>query len=111
MTAPEVLITGRIATLAGDAGFGWAEAIAIRAGRVVAAGQRHDLEPLAGAATRRIALAPDEVALPGLTDSHLHLAETALAARRIDLADAPTLDDGLAPVSYTHLTLPTKRIV
>lgn len=99
MTAPEVLITGRIATLAGDAGFGWAEAIAIRAGRVVAAGQRHDLEPLAGAATRRIALAPDEVALPGLTDSHLHLAETALAARRIDLADAPTLDDGLARIA------------
>ena len=33
-------------------------------------------------------LADGEVAMPGMTDSHLHLAETALAATRVDLHDA-----------------------
>ena len=39
-------------------------------------------------------LEPDEVAIPGLTDAHLHLARRAIAARQVDLTDAPTLDDG-----------------
>jgi predicted amidohydrolase YtcJ len=95
VTSADVVVLGRVATLDGDDGFGWVEAVAIGAGRVVAAGSRADVEGLAGPRTRRIELAPDEVALPGLTDSHLHLAETALAARRIDLAGSPTLDAGL----------------
>ncbi len=64
MPAADLLITGRIATLAGETGFGWAESIAVRDGRVVGAGTRHKLEALAGPATRTLALPPDEVALP-----------------------------------------------
>jgi predicted amidohydrolase YtcJ len=98
----DLVVVGRIATLAGDAGFGWVEAIAVAGGRVVAAGRRADMEAAAVRGARRIELAPDEVALPGLTDSHLHLAETALAARRIDLADEPTLEGALARVAQAH---------
>ena len=70
----DTLITGRIATLAGDRGFGWVEAIGIRDGRVAFAGSEVALETRADPFTERIALDPDQVALPGLTDAHLHLA-------------------------------------
>ena len=78
----DTLITGRIATLAGDDGFGWVEAIGIRDGRVAFAGSEVDLETRADPFTERIALEPDEVAIPGLTDAHLHLAQ----ARAVDRA-------------------------
>lgn len=87
----DLLITGRIATLAGDAGPGWVEAVAVAAGRVIAAGAAADVTALAGPATRRLALAPDEVAIPGLTDAHLHLAEAALARQRVNLDDARSI--------------------
>ena len=73
----DVLVTGRIATLAGRAGFGWVEAIGIRAGRIAFAGSEIELETRADPFTMRIALEPDEVAIPGLTDAHLHLAQAA----------------------------------
>jgi predicted amidohydrolase YtcJ len=87
-----LLVTGRIATLAGTAGPGWVEAIAVRAGRVVAAGSLADAEAAAGPRARRLGLAPDEVVLPGLTDAHLHLAEAALASRRVHLGDARSIE-------------------
>jgi len=98
VTGPTI-VAGRIATLAGSDGPGWVEAIGISDGRVVAAGGLADVRAAmpARAVVRR--LGPDEVAIPALTDSHLHLAETALAARRVDLADAPTLEAGLEVVA------------
>ena len=83
--AAQLLVEGRIATLRGTAGFGWVEALAIGHGRVLAAGSAADLEPLVGQRTRRLVLAPDEVALPGIVDAHLHLADAALSARAVDL--------------------------
>jgi predicted amidohydrolase YtcJ len=91
----DTLITGRIATLAGEHGFGWVEAIGIRDGRVAFAGSEVDIESRADPFTRRIALEPDQVAIPGLTDAHLHLAQAAMATRQVDLSAAATLDDGL----------------
>jgi len=91
-SAPELIVAGRIATLAGDRGPGWAEAIAIASGRVVAAGSRAEVEAVAGPQTRRIRLAPDEVALPGLTDAHLHLATAAMARSAVDLAGVPSIE-------------------
>jgi predicted amidohydrolase YtcJ len=75
----------QIATLAGAAGPGWVEAIGIAEGRVVAAGSRAEVDAAAPPTVRRITLAPDEVAIPGLTDAHLHLADAALARRQLDL--------------------------
>lgn len=89
----DLLVIGRIATLAGDQGPGWVEALAIRAGRVVAAGRETEVALLAGSATRRVPLAPDEVAVPGLTDAHLHLAEAALARTRVQLEGAGGIEE------------------
>ncbi|HEY7523352.1 MAG TPA: amidohydrolase [Candidatus Limnocylindrales bacterium] len=99
--AADLLITGRIATLAGDraSGPGWVASIAIRDGRVIAAGTVGDLEGLAGPETRRVVLEPGELAVPGLIDAHLHLAEAGLAAARVDLSGATTIDDGLRIVA------------
>ena len=101
----ETLITGRIATLAGEGGFGWVEAIGIRDGRVAFAGTEVYLQTRADPFTERIALDPDEVAIPGLTDAHLHLVGAALATRQLDLTDTPTLADGLARIRDAHVAL------
>ena len=102
----DMLITGRIATLAGDEGFGWVEAIGIRDGRIAFAGSEVDLETRADPFTERIRLEPDQVAVPGLTDAHLHLAQAAMASRHVDLDDAATLDEGLALLRAAHDRLP-----
>jgi predicted amidohydrolase YtcJ len=101
----DLLITGRIATLAGRAGFGWVEAIGIRNGRIAFAGTEVELETRADPFTRRLALAPDEVAIPGLTDAHLHLAQAARALHQVDLTGAATLEAGLALVADRHAAL------
>ena len=101
----DTLITGRIATLAGESGFGWVEAIGIRDGRIAFAGSAVDLETRADPHTQRITLEPDEVAVPGLTDSHLHLAQAAAATRQVDLSDAATLAEGLVRIHAAHVSL------
>jgi predicted amidohydrolase YtcJ len=98
----DALVTGRIATLAGDAGFGWVEAIGIRDGRIAFAGTEVQLETRADPFTERIALEPDEVAIPGLTDAHLHLAQSAVVDRQVDLSDALSLVDGLERIRAGH---------
>jgi predicted amidohydrolase YtcJ len=102
----ETLITGRIATLSGDQGFGWVEAIGIRGGRIAFAGSEVFLETRADPFTQRIHLEPGQVAIPGLTDAHLHLAQAAIARRQVDLTDALTLEDGLARLRAAHEALP-----
>jgi predicted amidohydrolase YtcJ len=106
VTLPDLLVTGRIATLGGTSGPGWVEAIAITGGRVVAAGARTELEGLASRATRRLHLAPDEVAVPGLTDAHLHLVEAALARRHADLEGVATVDDLIERVRAAAIAAP-----
>jgi len=96
------LIIGRIATLAGETGFGWVEAIGIRDGRVAFAGSAVDLETRADPHTERISLEPDEVAVPGLTDAHLHLARSAASASQLDLTGAATIHEGLRWIRRAH---------
>lgn len=102
----DTLITGRIATLSGQSGFGWVEAVGIRDGRVAFAGSEIDLETRADPFTQRIRLEPDQVAIPGLTDAHLHLVQAALATRQVDLTDAATLHEGLDRLRAAHEALP-----
>jgi predicted amidohydrolase YtcJ len=104
--APDLVVTGRIATLAGERGFGWVEGLAVADGRVVAAGTADEVGELAGAGTRRLRLEPGEVAIPGLTDSHLHLAETALNDERVDVSGDPTIEAGLERIAAAHVRLP-----
>ncbi len=96
------LITGRIATLAGETGFGWVEAIGIRDGRIAFAGTEVDLETRADPFTERIALGPDQVAIPGMTDAHLHLAAAAEARSQVDLSDTRSLEEGLIRIGTAH---------
>lgn len=98
----ETLITGRIATLAGETGFGWVEAIGIRDGRIAFAGTEIELETRADPFTERIVLEPDEVAVPGLTDAHIHLAQCAIERDLVDLTDAMTIPEGLARIGAAH---------
>jgi predicted amidohydrolase YtcJ len=100
----DALVTGRIATLAdkGPDGFGWVEAIGIRDGRVAFAGSEVDLETRADPHTERITLEPDQVAIPGLTDAHLHLAIAGIAAQNIDLHGSNSVEEGMALVRSAH---------
>jgi predicted amidohydrolase YtcJ len=102
----DLLIVGRIATLDGPDGLGWVEAMAVRGGRVVAAGTRDQVEATARNSTRRLVLPPDSVALPGLTDAHVHLLEGSLGAEQANLSGTTSLDDALAIVARLHATLP-----
>ena len=102
----DLLVTGRIVTFAGAAGFGWVEALGIAGGRVAVAGTIADVRGAATAVRRRLDLPPDEAAIPGLTDAHIHLADLALAADEIDLGDAATLEMGLARIAEVHAATP-----
>jgi predicted amidohydrolase YtcJ len=102
----EMLITGRIATLEGSSGFGWVEAIGIRNGRIAFAGSEVYLETRADPFTQRIHLDPDQVAIPGLTDAHLHLVQVAISKRQVDLTDAATMAHGLQRLGAAHGALP-----
>jgi predicted amidohydrolase YtcJ len=102
----DALITGRVATLAGESGFGWVEAVGIKAGRVAFAGSAIELETRADPFTVRFELDPDEVAIPGLSDAHLHLADGGIATEQVDLTTSRTLDDGLAVVAEAHRRQP-----
>jgi len=88
----ELVIEGRIATLAGDEGFGWAEALAIGEGRVLAAGRRSEVEALAGAATRWWRLGAELMVMPGITDAHLHLLTMVVADGQVDLSATADLE-------------------
>jgi predicted amidohydrolase YtcJ len=102
----DLLVTGgRIATLAGDRGYGWVEAVGIKDGRIAFAGSAVELETRADPLTRRIELDPDEVAIPGLTDAHLHLAEGGIASDHVELAASPTIEDGLERIAEAHARL------
>ena len=105
----DTLVTGRIATLAGPTGFGWVEAIGVRDGRIAFAGSEVDLETRADPHTRRITLDPDVVAIPGLTDAHLHLVQAAAARRQVDLSGAMTLEAGMAAVAAADERLAPER--
>ena len=98
----DALVTGRIATFAGESGFGWVEAVGIKNGRVAFAGSAIELETRADPFTVRHELDPDEVAIPGLTDAHLHLADGGIALEQVDLEESRSLDDGLALVAEAH---------
>jgi predicted amidohydrolase YtcJ len=108
-TQADLIVRGRIATLAGpsSAGFAWAEAIAVLDGRVVATGTAADIDSHLGPGTRRIDLEPDDVAIPGLIDAHLHLVEVGLSAERADVSTAPTAEGGLAIIAAAHEGLPS----
>ena len=97
------IIIGRIATLHGRTGLGWVEALAIGAGRILAAGRTTEIEALAGPATRIWRLPPEVAVMPSFTDAHLHLTAAALA---VDQPDLTGLDrsGAMAAIAEAHQT-------
>jgi predicted amidohydrolase YtcJ len=67
-----VLQNGGIYTV--DAQRSWAEAVAVRAGEIIAVGTNADVEDLIGPATRIVDLT-GQIALPGFHDAHVHALE------------------------------------
>ncbi len=63
---------------------GFAEALAVRDGRVLAAGPAAEIEVLAGRGTRRLNLR-GRLAIPAFHDAHMHLMSLGRAARTVDL--------------------------
>ncbi|HLB45034.1 MAG TPA: hypothetical protein VJK49_06560, partial [Candidatus Limnocylindrales bacterium] len=97
----DLLISGRVATLAGDSGFGWQPGLAVAGGRVVAVGRPDELEALCGPRTARWRLTDDQLVVPGITDAHLHLMTLVLSAAQIDLTGLD-LPAALAAVRLRH---------
>lgn len=70
-----------------------AQAIGIRAGRIVAVGDNDEVRgAMTGAGAPEVDLA-GQTAVPGLIDSHLHLLEFGLSLDRLQLFDVRSLDE------------------
>jgi N-acyl-D-amino-acid deacylase len=85
-----ILKLGRIWT--GSTERPWAEAVASRAGEIVALGSAQDVEPFRGPATRLVDR-PDAFAMPGLIDAHGHLSDLAEGLEEVDLRGVSSLDE------------------
>ena len=74
-----------------------AEAIAVKADRIVFVGSNADAQKLVGQATRVVDLKGSTV-LPGFTDSHQHLSGVGLREMTLNLEGTTSLEDFLAKV-------------
>lgn len=68
----------------------WAEAIAIRADKIVAVGDKAKIEAYRASATKVID-AGGRLVLPGFTDCHIHFIDGSLGLTRVDLNGAATV--------------------
>src|SRR5258708_36109824 len=68
----------------------WAEAIAVRGDKIIAVGDRKQVEALRGPATKVID-AGQRLVLPGFTDCHIHFLDGSLDLQRVQLDDAKTI--------------------
>jgi predicted amidohydrolase YtcJ len=83
----DLLFTGGPVYTADPAGPHWAEAVAVRDGRLLAVGSAAELADLRGPQTEVVDLA-GRMLLPGFTESHVHFIELALRAVQVDATDA-----------------------
>jgi len=102
MRRADLIIEGRIATLAGSSDFGWQPAMAVSEGRVLATGTAAEVEVLAGPDTARWRLPDDQLVMPGITDAHLHLMLLILAESQADLTAAHDIPGTLAVLAEAH---------
>jgi len=94
MHADLLLLNGRILTLSRRP----ARALALLRDRIIGVGEDCELEPLRGPRTRVIDL-QGRLALPGFTDSHVHLGALAKRLSQIRLESAATLAQALRLVA------------
>lgn len=94
---PADLVIRRGAVYTVDAARSWAEAVAIRAGRIVYVGSDAGAAPWIGPQTRSVDL-QGKMLLPGFHDSHVHLVGGGIELDECDLNGLVTLDQVLAKV-------------
>jgi predicted amidohydrolase YtcJ len=78
-TAETVLVHARIYTV--NAKQPWADALAIKDGKILAVGTNKQIEALRGSSTRRLD-AKGDLVLPGFTDCHIHCMDGSLGLDR-----------------------------
>jgi predicted amidohydrolase YtcJ len=83
-----ILLHGRIYTV--DIKHPWAEALAVRNGKILAVGSDREIGKLRGASTKVID-AKGRLVLPGFTDCHVHFMEGSLLLQQIYLNGAKTI--------------------
>jgi len=88
-----------------DAAMNRATAVAIRANRIVAVGERKDIEPFLGKSTRIIDAAGMTVT-PGFTDSHLHFIGLGQSLQMLDFSQADSWEKIESQVVEASLRLP-----
>jgi predicted amidohydrolase YtcJ len=88
-TAADLLLTGGKVWTA-DASRPWAEAVAVREGRIVFVGRDAEAMRLRGPKTNVVALR-GRLVTPGFEDAHLHLMSGARNLERVDLSEETTL--------------------
>jgi predicted amidohydrolase YtcJ len=93
--ADVVLSGGKVFT--SDPARPWAEAIAVRGGRIVAVGTVAEIEAHVGGSTRRIALGGRTV-VPGFNDAHAHVGLSGPRSVDVVVDPSPTPDPALAPL-------------
>ena len=121
--AETLLVNGRVYTFAWDepaadgapaanapwdAATGWrpdAEAVAVRAGRIVFVGSVAEAERYRGPETRVVDLAGATV-LPGLVDSHVHIRELGQMESYLDLTGVETEAEAVERVARVAATVP-----
>lgn len=91
-----------------DAARSWAEAVAIREGRIVYVGTDAGLTPWIGPQTRRIDLS-GKMLLPGFHDSHVHLVGGGIELSECDLNGLAMLDQVLDAVKQFAERHPEKK--
>ena len=75
-----------------------AEALAVRGGRIFALGDMQEVLALAKGDTERVDLA-GRCVLPGFHDAHVHLVQHGLELSRLNLSNAPTLEEALGRIA------------
>ena len=91
---------------------GFAEALAIAGGRIVACGRRDAVEGLAGRTTRRIDL-EGRLAIPAFNDSHQHLLPLGLSMGQVNLRaeEVRTLDELVEILTLAQTQKLAKKII
>ena len=87
-TADVVLIHARIYSL--NAQQPWAEALAIRDGKILAVGTEREISRYRSASTKVID-AKGRLVLPGFTDCHVHFMDGSFSMRQVNVEDAKTV--------------------
>lgn len=99
----KVLINGKIWTV--DPARPWAEAVAVRDGRIAAVGTTGEMRKMAGRETETIDL-KNAFVLPGFIDSHVHFVNGGYSLMNIQLREAKTRDAFVARIAAKAKSLP-----